>query len=63
MGVSIAVPSWVAILEAAEGDPLRAMEIEEEISQEWWERYALWNKLKAEGQKAHLDKHKGSKRG
>ena len=63
MGVSVAVPSWVAIMEAADGDPLRAQQLEDEISQSWWERYMLWAKLKAEGQKAHIDKHKGGKRG
>ena len=62
MGVSMPVPPWVAILEAAGGDPLRAQEIEDEISQDWWERWSLWNKLKAQGQKAHLDKQ-GGKRG
>ena len=63
MGVSVPVPSWVAIMEAADGDPLKAQQIEDEINQVWWERYALWNKLKSEGQKAHIEKHKGGRRG
>jgi len=50
-------------MEAADGDPLKAQQIEDEINQVWWERYALWNKLKSEGQKAHIEKHKGGRRG
>ena len=30
---------WGLLLEAAGYDPLRAMEIEENITQEWWERW------------------------
>ena len=33
------MPYWYLILEAANGDPLRAQEIEVNISQEWWERW------------------------
>lgn len=35
------VPLWLMTLEAAGYDPLRAMEIEERVSQEWWDRYLL----------------------
>ena len=35
------MPTWILLLEAAGYDPLRAMEIEDKISQEWWERWML----------------------
>jgi len=34
-------PEWALILEAAGYDPLRAMEIEERIDQEWWQRWLV----------------------
>ena len=37
------VPDWVLVLEAAGHDPLRAMEIEEKLSREWWDRW-LWDR-------------------
>lgn len=46
-GVPMRVPMWVAVLEAAGGDPLRAMEIEERISEEWWERWVAFDHEKA----------------
>ena len=38
-GVSVEVPLWVSILQAASGDPLRAQELEEKLSATWWRRY------------------------
>lgn len=32
------VPTWVLVLEAAGMDPLRAAEIEEDVTQKWWQR-------------------------
>ena len=56
MGISVPVPSWVVILEAAGGDPLRAQEIENEVNQLWYERWSLWNKLKSQAAKARSKK-------
>lgn len=41
------IPLWVLILEAAGGDPLRAAELEDSVSQTWWERYMLYRQEKA----------------
>ncbi|KRT76723.1 MAG: hypothetical protein XU14_C0033G0021 [Armatimonadetes bacterium CSP1-3] len=38
-GIPAEVPLWVAILQAASGDPLRAQEIESGLSEAWWQRY------------------------
>jgi hypothetical protein len=38
-GQESSAPQWHFILEAAGFDPLRAMEIEGRVSQEWWERW------------------------
>ena len=52
MGVAVPdVPSWVVILEAAGGDPLRAQEIENEVTQRWWERWVVVRKAKAQAAK------------
>jgi hypothetical protein len=55
-GHKMEVPLWVIILNAAGGDPLRAMEIEERISQEWWERMGEYNSIKADVDKELLKK-------
>jgi hypothetical protein len=34
------VPPWVALLDG--NDALRAQEIEERLSQEWWERWLIY---------------------
>jgi len=36
---------WVLILEAASGDPLRAQEIEETLTKEWWLKYRAYGKV------------------
>jgi hypothetical protein len=41
-GGLIDVPIWALILEAAQGDPLRASEIEANLTQEWWEYWRVW---------------------
>jgi len=43
-GYPAPVEPWVIILNAADNDPLRAQEIEEELSQYWWERYLIYRK-------------------
>jgi len=43
-------PLWALLLEAADGDPLRAMEIEENVSAEWWYRWLTWYSEKANAQ-------------
>jgi hypothetical protein len=40
------VPYWVQILSAAGGDPLRAQEIEEQVTLYWWERYLIYSREK-----------------
>ena len=58
MGVAVPVPSWVVILEAAAGDPLRAQEIENGVNKFWYERWSLWNKLKSQAVKARSNQSK-----
>jgi len=43
------------LLEAAEYDPLRAQQLENELSEIWWERwlYDREQRLKAQEKKAH----------
>jgi len=43
-GYPAPVEPWVIILNAADNDPLRAQEIEEDLSQYWWERYLIYRK-------------------
>lgn len=42
------LPQWAVILEAANHDPLRAMEIEAKVSQTWWSRYSFVRGLRAD---------------
>jgi len=35
----------VSILEAANGDPLRAQELEEKLAKEWWLKYRAYGKV------------------
>jgi len=42
---------WVLILEAANGDPLRASELERELTQGWWERYLVYRIEKAQAER------------
>ena len=35
-------PLWLLVLEAAQGDPLRAQVIEAELSRVWWERWLIY---------------------
>ena len=39
------------ILEAANGDPLRASELERELTQGWWERYLVYRIEKAQAER------------
>jgi hypothetical protein len=43
---TVTLPAWYYCLEMAGGDPLKAAQIEEEITEEWWERYFKWRDLK-----------------
>lgn len=38
------MPPWVSILEAANFDPLRAQQIETDLTQYWWDRWLLYTK-------------------
>lgn len=38
------LPLWVLTLEAAGGDPLRAMEIEEQVNEVWWTRLMVYRR-------------------
>ena len=53
MGQTGVVPRWYLILQAANFDPLRAQEIVESVSGEWWMNYMTW--IKASGEAG--DKH------
>ena len=37
-------PLWLMILDAAQGDPLKAQEIEAGLSSYWWERWLIYRK-------------------
>lgn len=45
--VGARAPLWASILSAANGDPLRAMEIEERVSEEWWARWQAYSRAQA----------------
>lgn len=47
----MAVPTWVILLEAANGDPLRAQEIEENLTAYWWSRYQEYTKERSKVKK------------
>lgn len=53
------MPFWVAILEAAGGDPLRAQEMEAGLTREWWEYWTIYHseRMKAakEAAKANVE--------
>jgi hypothetical protein len=49
-------PEWAIILEAAHGDPLRAQEIEESVSAEWWHRWLADRNTRAEVQASEKKK-------
>lgn len=38
------MPQWFIVLEAAGWDPLRAQDMEERLTQAWWERYRVFRK-------------------
>jgi len=62
-GVPAPIPIWVTILEAAGEDPLRAQQIEMDISQEWWERYLLYRKEKGLAMKEQQRKMEQKQKG
>ncbi len=41
-------PPWANILAAADGDPLRAQEIENGVSELWWERWLALMQARSE---------------
>jgi len=41
-GIRTNVPTWLMILEAADHDPLRAQEIEDQVTARWWHRWLAW---------------------
>lgn len=49
-GIPAVVPYWVDVLEMADGDPLRAMEIETGVSARWYGRAQVWREAIAEAQ-------------
>lgn len=44
------IPLWVMVLEAAGDDPLRAQEMEGQLSQLWWDRWMVNRRFRAEAQ-------------
>jgi len=46
---------WLVLLEMANGDPLRAMEIEEKITERWWLYWEAWREYKNRKEK---DRHR-----
>lgn len=44
------LPIWVVTLEAASGDPLRAQEIEDQVSELWWTRLLVYRRETARAQ-------------
>jgi len=51
------VPRWVVILNAADGDPLRAQEIESELNQYWWEHWLVYREEQGKAQAKMSEKH------
>lgn len=45
------MPLWVQILYAAGGDPLRAQQIEAELSEEWWDHFIEYTHAAADAQR------------
>ena len=46
------IPLWVSILEAANGDPLRAQELEETLTKDWWLKYKAYSRVATQVMKA-----------
>lgn len=40
------VPLWAFLLDAANGDPLRAQELEANLEPEWWEYFLIYRRAK-----------------
>jgi hypothetical protein len=59
------VPLWVSVLEAAKGDPLRAQQIEKELTGYWWERWVLYQResTKAEEERQRKAKLRAKSKG
>jgi len=53
----------VVILDAADNDPLRAQEIEEGLSEFWWERYRIYRKEQSIAQQEEQRKAERQSRG
>ena len=51
LGVPQAVPEWVLALDAANGDPLRAREIFEQVDERWWTYHMIYREAQADAQK------------
>ena len=57
-GFVVEVPFWVLILEAAKGDPLKAQELEEGLTKDWWMKYRAYGKAVTRIMKAQEQKSK-----
>ena len=52
MGHAVEVPLWVVVLDMADGDPLRAQEIEAGLSRDWWEKYMVYARERGRAQES-----------
>lgn len=43
-GIPSSPPIWALCIEAADGDPLRAQEIYNQLDREWWEYWMTYSK-------------------
>ena len=55
-------PLWLVLMDAAGGDPLKAMHMEAELSQEWFERYLVYRQELGRAAKAQEARLKRGKR-
>jgi hypothetical protein len=57
-GTAANVPLWFLLLDVADGDPIKAAAIEENIDQEWWERLQIYRSEVSKFQKEQQAKAK-----
>jgi len=48
----------MVLLEMASGDPLRAVEIEETVTELWWARWEAWQEFHAKKNKDSATRHR-----
>lgn len=54
-GRGLPIPEWATVMEMAETWHQPPWVIEEQLSEEWFERFLAWNGAKAQAQKEQAD--------